>query len=83
MHWRVNAVWFYLYKMQNQAKKYDDDNWIVEKKYGMTSLICSIQKEMTQMSWFTKQKQAHSLREWIYSFQGRRTGEEIEFVIDM
>ena len=37
------------------------------------------------MNLFTKQKQTHKLREWIYGYQRERVGERdgLEFVIDI
>ena len=41
-------------------------------KYHTTSKnTCEMQKKkMVQMNLFTKQKQIHRLREWIYDYQG-------------
>ena len=47
----------------NQAEK---------DKYHMILLILIIYKNLTQMNLFTKQKQTHRFREWIYGYQWGR-----------
>ena len=53
-------------------------------KYHMASLISLTYKEMIQMNLFTKQKQTHRFREWIYGcLRGGGGGIVMEFGIDM
>ena len=53
-------------------------------KYHMASIISLTYKEMIQMNLFTKQKQTHRFREWIYGcLRGGGGGIVMEFGIDM
>ena len=56
-----------------------------KKKYFITSLICTIKKEMIQRNVFTKEKQTHRLREPTYGSWSERWGEGIvrKFGMDM
>ena len=55
------------------------------EKYGKTSLVCGIYKEMIQMNLLTKQKQTHRPWERIYGCWGKRWEEGIirKFGMDM
>ena len=45
-----------------------------KEKYHLISLICGLQKEMTQMNLFTKQKQIHRFREGTFGRQKKNGG---------
>jgi len=83
MHWRVNAVWFYLCKMQNQAKQYDDDNWIVEKKYGMTSLNAVSRKKRYNWTDLQNRNRLTVLESELRVAREKNWGRDREFGIDM